>query len=130
MIGIVFVMHGGMADEFLATTEHVLGPQKGMKAVGMSADHNREDIRANICSAADEVDGGDGVVVVTDLFGGSPANLCTKACSAGERRMIFGANVPTALALARFRHLPVDEAVERATEAGRKYINWKDFGQG
>lgn len=81
MIGIVLVAHGGLAQEYLAAMQHVVGKQPGLAAISIEADHDREAKQAEICAAADSVDAGDGVVVVTDLFGGSPsksepAGLC------------------------------------------------------
>ena len=123
MIGIVIVTHGGLAQEYLAATQHVVGKQPGLVAIPIEADHNREEKQAEICRAADEVDVGDGVVVVTDLFGGSPSNLSLRACTPQDRRILYGANLPLLIKLAKSRHLPVADAVRLAMEAGRKYIN-------
>lgn len=123
MIGIVIVAHGGLAQEYLAAMQHVVGRQPGLVAVPIEVDHNREEKQAEICRAADEVDVGDGVVVVTDLFGGSPSNLSLRACAPQDRRILYGANLPMLIKLAKSRHLPVGDAVRRALEAGRKYIN-------
>lgn len=123
MIGIVIVAHGGLAQEYLAATQHVVGKQPGLVAVSIEADHDREEKQAEICRAADAVDTGDGVVVVTDLFGGSPSNLSLRACAPQDRRILYGANLPMLIKLAKSRHLPVGDAVRRAMEAGRKYIN-------
>ncbi|MEO1306560.1 MAG: PTS fructose transporter subunit IIA, partial [Pseudomonadota bacterium] len=81
MIGIVIVAHGGLAREYLSAVEHVVGVQEGMKAIAIAPDHDRDSKQSEICAAADEVDTGDGVVVVTDMFGGSPSNLSLRACS-------------------------------------------------
>lgn len=115
--------HGGLAQEYLAAMQHVVGRQPGLVAVPIEVDHNREEKQAEICRAADEVDVGDGVVVVTDLFGGSPSNLSLRACAPQDRRILYGANLPMLIKLAKSRHLPVGDAVRRALEAGRKYIN-------
>ena len=123
MIGIVIVAHGGLAQEYLAATQHVVGPQASLVAVAIEADHDRDEKQAEICRAADEVDTGDGVVVVTDLFGGSPSNLSLRACAPQDRRILYGANLPMLIKLAKSRHLPVPDAVRQAMEAGRKYIN-------
>ncbi|WP_209506320.1 MULTISPECIES: PTS fructose transporter subunit IIA [unclassified Ruegeria] len=123
MIGIVIVAHGGLAQEYLAATQHVVGPQPGLVAIAIEPDHDRDEKQAEICRAADEVDMGDGVVVVTDLFGGSPSNLSLRACAPQDRRILYGANLPMLIKLAKSRHLPVGDAVRQAMEAGRKYIN-------
>ncbi|WP_372572708.1 PTS sugar transporter subunit IIA [Ruegeria jejuensis] len=123
MIGIVIVAHGGLAREYLAATQHVVGTQPGLVAVAIEADHDREKKQDEICAAADSVDTGDGVVVVTDLFGGSPSNLSLRACVPANRRILYGANLPLLIKLAKSRHLPITEAVRSAIEAGRKYIN-------
>lgn len=86
-------------------------------------DHDRTAKTAEIRAAADSVDRGDGVVVVTDLFGGSPSNLSLPACAAQNRTILYGANLPMLVKLAKSRHLPVPDAVAFAKEAGRKYIN-------
>ena len=123
MIGIVIVAHGGLAREYLAAVEHVIGPQPGVMAVSIEADHDRDAKQVEICAAADNVDTGQGVVVVTDLFGGSPSNLSLLACRPDNRRILYGANLPMLLKLAKSRHLPVAEAVRGAMDAGKKYIN-------
>ncbi|MBY6137387.1 PTS sugar transporter subunit IIA [Leisingera sp. XS_AS12] len=123
MIGIVIVAHGGLAREYLAAVEHVVGPQPSLLAVAIGPDDDRGGKQGEICAAANEVDNGDGVVVVTDLFGGSPSNLSLKACAPANRRILYGANLPMLIKLAKSRHLPVADAVRQAMEAGRKYIN-------
>ena len=123
MIGIVIVAHGGLAREYLAAIEHVVGEQTGMKAVAIEPDHDRDAKQKEICAAADEVDLGDGVVVVTDLFGGSPSNLSLLACRPDNRRILYGATLPMLIKLAKSRQLPVAEAVRSAMDAGKKYIN-------
>jgi len=128
MIGIVIVAHGGLAKEYLAAVEHVIGKQPGLVAVSIEADHDREAKQREICAAADSVDTGDGVVLVTDLFGGSPSNLSLRACAPTDRRILYGANLPMLIKLAKSRHLPVGDAVRRAMEAGRKYINSRNIG--
>lgn len=123
MIGIVIVAHGGLAREYLSAVEHVVGPQSGIAAVAIEDDHDRAAKTAEIRRAADGVDDGDGVVVVTDLFGGSPSNLSLPACAVRDRTILYGANLPMLVKLAKSRHLPVPDAVSFAKEAGRKYIN-------
>lgn len=123
MIGIVIVAHGGLAREYLSAIEHVVGVQSGIRAITIEEDHDRSSKQTEICSAADEVDTGDGVVVVTDMFGGSPSNLSLLACQPRNRRILYGANLPMLIKLAKSRHLEVPQAVDFAMAAGRKYIN-------
>jgi mannose PTS system EIIA component len=130
VIGIVIVAHGGLAREYLAAVEHVVGPQAAMRAIAIEDTHDRAAKQAEICEAADAVDQGQGVVMVTDMFGGSPSNLSLMACAASERRILYGANLPMLIKLAKSRDLPIAEAVSNALDAGRKYINSLDLGGG
>ena len=130
MIGIVIVAHGGLAREYLSAVEHVVGPQQGVRAIAIEDDHDRGRKQAEICAAADAVDQGAGVVLVTDMFGGSPSNLSLMACGASGRRIVYGANLPMLIKLAKSRDLPVGDAVAAALDAGRKYINSLDLGGG
>lgn len=123
MIGIVIVAHGELAQEYLRAIEHVMGRQTGIRAVSMQDTDDRADKQAEICAAADQVDVGDGVMIVTDLFGGSPSNLSLKACQPSNRRILYGANLPLLIKLAKSRDLPVHEAARAALDAGRKYID-------
>ncbi|MCA0042378.1 PTS sugar transporter subunit IIA [Celeribacter litoreus] len=123
MIGIVIVAHGGLAKEYLAAVEHVVGKQSGIEAISIEPDHDRAEKQREICMAADDVDTGDGVVVVTDMFGGSPSNLSLMACHHDDRRIVYGANLPMLIKLAKSRHKTVAEAVGQALTAGRKYID-------
>ena len=123
MIGIVIVAHGGLAREYLAAVEHVVGKQSGILAISIEADHDRIRKQSEICAAADSVDVGQGVVVVTDMFGGSPSNLSLMACNPSDRKIIYGANLPMLIKLAKSRNMNVGKAVELAKEAGRKYID-------
>lgn len=123
MIGIVIVAHGGLAEEYVSAVEHVVGKQSGIRAIAIEPDHNRADKQAEICAAADGVDVGDGVVMVTDMYGGSPSNLSLTACSPNDRKILCGANLPMLIKLAKSRHKSIDEAVSAAVTAGRKYIN-------
>ena len=123
MIGIVIVAHGGLAGEYLRAIEHVVGRQPGMRAIAIEPDHNRADKELEICEAADAVDTGGGVVVVTDLFGGSPSNLSLLACRPENRRILYGANLPMLIKLAKSRQLDVPDAVRLALDAGKKYID-------
>ena len=123
MIGIVIVAHGGLAREYLSAVEHVVGKQSGMRAIAIEPDHDRSAKQSEICAAADIVDTGDGVVVVTDMFGGSPSNLSLRACSPSDRKIVYGANLPMLIKLAKSRQKTVAEAVASALSAGRKYID-------
>jgi len=123
VIGIVIVAHGGLAREYLAAVEHVVGKQEGIRAIAIEYDHDRAAKQDEIIRAADEVDTGDGVLVVTDMFGGSPSNLSLPACMPPDRRILYGANLPMLIKLAKSRHFTVAEATALALEAGRKYIN-------
>lgn len=123
MIGIVIVAHGGLAKEYLAAVEHVVGKQTGVRAIAIAPEHDRDAKQVEICAAADSVDTGTGVVMVTDMFGGSPSNLSLRACSPNDRKIIYGANLPMLIKLAKSRHKPIEKAVEAALAAGRKYID-------
>ena len=128
MIGIVIVAHGGLAAEYLRAIEHVVGQQAGVRAIAIEADHDRKAKENEICVAADEVDTGDGVVLVTDLFGGSPSNLSLLACKPQNRRILYGANLPMLIKLAKSRSLDVTDAVQAALSAGKKYIDSQNIG--
>ncbi|MDN5785948.1 PTS sugar transporter subunit IIA [Pseudorhodobacter sp.] len=130
MIGVVIVAHGGLAREYLSAVEHVVGHQDKMIAVAIEENHDRDAKQAEICTAANLVDSGAGVVVVTDLFGASPSNLSLLAGVGRNRRIIYGANLPMLIKLAKSRYLPVPDAVTLALDAGRKYINSLDLGAG
>jgi len=123
MIGIVIVAHGGLAAEYLLAMEHVVGQKPGTRAISISRDDDREAKQAEIRLAVNDVDDGDGVVVVTDIFGGTPSNLAINACESGARKIIYGASLPLLVKLAKSRHLPLDESTRCACEAGRKYMN-------
>jgi PTS system mannose-specific IIA component len=127
MIGIVIVAHGGLASEYLKAVEHVIGPQHGVRAITVTADIDRSLKEQEICAAADAVDVGDGVVVVTDIFGGSPSNLSLRACRPENRVIFYGVNLPALIKLARSRAKTVPEAVALAKAAGTRYM---DVAQG
>ena len=126
MIGIVIVAHGGLGQEYLAAMEHVVGKQPGTAAIAVSAECDRGRKADAIKQAVNEVDTGDGVVIVTDVFGGTPSNLALKACENPNRRVIYGANLPLLIKLAKLRDRPLNEAVELAITAARKYLNCAD----
>lgn len=125
----MIVAHGGLAREYLAAVEHVVGSQSGIAAISIEADHDRASKQDEICVAAESVDAGGGVVVVTDMFGGSPSNLSLKACYPDGRRILYGANLPMLIKLAKSRDLPVGDAVRAALDAGRKYIDSQNISQ-
>lgn len=129
VIGIVIVAHGGLAREYLAAIEHVVGVQGGIETVAIEADHNRSEKEAEICEAAESVDSGSGVVMVTDMFGGSPSNLSLRACRPDGRRILYGANLPMLVKLAKSRSLPIGDAVRAAMDAGRKYIDSQNISK-
>ena len=130
MIGIVIVAHGGLAQEYLSAMSHVIGDLSAVRAIAITADHDRDAKQIEICTAADAVDQGAGVVIVTDLFGGSPSNLSLQACKPENRRIIYGANLPMLLKLAKSRQMAVPDAVRAALEAGKKYIDSHNVSAG
>lgn len=129
MIGIVIVAHGGLAGEYLSAVEHVVGQQSGMRSISIAPEDDRALKQDEICDAADSVDAGAGVVIVTDMFGGSPSNLSLRACSPKNRRIIYGANLPMLIKLAKSRQMSVADAVDAALDAAHKYINSHSVGQ-
>lgn len=123
MIGLVLVTHGRLAEELRAAMEHVVGPQQAVATVCIFPEDlmetRREDIRASIGA----VDQGDGVVVLTDILGGTPSNLAFQLCDHRKVEVIAGVNLPLLVKLAKIRGTePLAEAVVHATAAGRKYI--------
>ncbi len=124
MIGIVIVSHGRLADELLAAAEHVVGPQDRAVAIGIGADDDMEKRRAEILEAARFVDDGAGVVILTDMFGGTPSNLAISVMEKARAEVIAGVNLPMLIKLAQVRgQKPLAAAVTAAHDAGRKYIS-------
>ena len=124
MIGLVLVTHGRLADEFVVAMEHVVGPQKQVMTVAIGPDDDMEARRADIRAAIAEVDGGRGVIVLTDLFGGTPSNLAISLMERGRVEVIAGINLPMLIRLESARRkMGVAAAVAAAREAGRKYIS-------
>ena len=123
MIGIVIVAHGGLADEYKSALEHVVGVQQNLMAIGIGENHDRKSKQTEICNAVNDVDDGSGVILVTDLFGGSPSNLALRACSEENRIIVYGANLPMLVKLAKCRKMLVDDAAREALNSGRKYID-------
>lgn len=123
LLGIVIVTHGGLADALLAATENILGPQRQMCAVGVADDDNLAEKRAHILAAARIVDDGSGVVIFTDLIGGTPSNLAIWARDRANAEVIAGVNLPMIVKLTSEREkIGLADAVEAAQEAGRKYL--------
>ncbi|MBL8537339.1 MAG: PTS sugar transporter subunit IIA [Hyphomonadaceae bacterium] len=123
MIGVVVVSHGRLADEFVAAAEHVLGPQDQMRAVAIGPHDNMEERRADIVDAVKAVDRGDGVVVLTDMFGGTPSNLAISVINQVKIEVIAGVNLPMLIKLAEVRgRMKLPEAALAAQDAGRRYI--------
>lgn len=124
MIGLVIVTHGRLAEEFVAATEHVVGAQERIKAVSIGADDDMEKRRADILEAAKEVDDGQGVIILTDMFGGTPSNLAISVMEKANAEVVAGVNLPMLIKLASIRlDEKLDDVVKAAHEAGRKYIN-------
>ncbi|WP_404400660.1 PTS sugar transporter subunit IIA [Pelagibacterium halotolerans] len=124
MIGMVLVTHGRLADEFRAALEHVVGPQEAIEAVSIGPEDDMEARRTDIISAVERVDTGDGVVILTDMFGGTPSNLAISVMEGRNIEVIAGVNLPMLVKLARIRaDADMKEAVRFAQDAGRKYIN-------
>ncbi len=123
MIGLVLVTHGQLAAEFRAAMEHVVGPQEQIDAISIGPDDDMEQRRADIIAAVDRVNSGQGVILLTDMFGGTPSNLAISTMQSTNVEVIAGVNLPMLIKLARIRSdLPIAEAVEQAQDAGRKYI--------
>lgn len=124
MIGIVLVTHGNLATEFIVAFEHVVGPQKQIAAICIGPHDNMELRRKEISSAIKTVDTGSGVIVLSDLFGGTPSNLAISLLQSGHIEVIAGINLPMLIRLESARkNLDVKSAVAAAREAGRKYIS-------
>src|SRR5215204_4927088 len=124
MIGMVLVTHGRLAAEFVAALEHVVGAQSQIAAVCIGPEDDMEQRRQDILRSIGEVDSGDGTVLLTDMFGGTPSNLAISVMDRGKVEVIAGVNLPMLIKLASLRQ---SESLERtvlgAQEAGRKYIN-------
>ena len=124
MIGLVLVTHGRLADEFRAALEHVMGPQKQIEAVTIGAEDDSDLCRSDIIEAVNRVDSGDGVAILTDMFGGTPSNLAISAMERSNVEVIAGVNLPMLVKLASVRgECGLEEAITQAQDAGRKYIS-------
>ena len=124
MIGMVLVTHGRLAAEFIAALEHVVGPQQRVAAVCIGAEDDMEKRRSEILERARACDTGDGVIVLTDMFGGTPSNLAISVLDRANVEVIAGVNLPMLIKLASVRNTEkLPDAVASAREAGRKYHN-------
>ncbi|RFC68565.1 MULTISPECIES: PTS sugar transporter subunit IIA [Mesorhizobium] len=124
MIGLVLVTHGRLAEEFRNAVEHVVGPQERLATVSIDADDDMEQRRQDIVEAVAAVDNGSGVIVLTDMFGGTPSNLAISVMEAGRVEVIAGVNLPMLIKLSSIRKgNDLAKAIEEAQMAGRKYIN-------
>lgn len=124
MIGLILVTHGRLAEEFLVALEHVVGPQKQIETICIGPHDDMEGRRKEIAAAIRTVDTSEGVIILTDLFGGTPSNLSISLLDAGRVEVIAGVNLPMLIRLDSARkNMGVKEAVAAAREAGRKYIN-------
>ena len=124
MIGMVLVTHGALAVEFKSALEHVVGPQEQVETVAIGPDDDMEERRNDILNCVDAVDQGQGVVILTDMFGGTPSNLAISIMQQREVEVIAGVNLPMLVKLARIRgDVDIKRAVKDAADAGRKYIN-------
>lgn len=123
IIGLVLVTHGRLAEEFIAATEHVVGPQQAMRAICIGAEDDMERRRIDIVDAVSAVDRGKGVIILTDMFGGTPSNLAISVLGPGIE-VIAGVNLPMLIKLASVRtKMTLTEAVNAAQDAGKKYIS-------
>jgi PTS system mannose-specific IIA component len=124
MIGLVIVTHGRLAEEFVSAMEHVVGPQRGVRAICIGPEDDMERRRAHIVEAARAVDEGQGVILLTDMFGGTPSNLAISVMDETHAEVIAGLNLPMLIKLASVRHRePLQACVAAAQDAGRKYIS-------
>ena len=124
MIGVVIVTHGNLACEFRAALEHVVGPQEQVETISIGPDDDLDARRGDMLAALAKVDSGDGVVVLTDMFGGSPSNLAISAMEKPDVEVVAGVNLPMLVKLASVRgECALEDAISQAQEAGRKYIS-------
>jgi PTS system mannose-specific IIA component len=124
MIGMVLVTHGRLAEEMIAALEHVVGAQEQVAPVCIGPDDDMEERRAEILDRVKATDTGEGVVILTDMFGGTPSNLAISVIERANVEVIAGVNLPMLIKLASVRgEQPLADAVSSAQEAGRKYIN-------
>ena len=124
MIGLVLVTHGQLASQFVAAMEHVVGPQAQVAAICIGPDDDMEQRRKDILKAVAGADSGEGVILLTDMFGGTPSNLAISDMDTSQVEVIAGVNLPMLLKLASVRDsAALGDAVDQAQESGRKYIS-------
>ena len=124
MIGMVLVTHGRLASEFRAALEHVVGPQSQVETINIMPDDDMEQRRKDILAAIHAVDSGTGVVLLTDMFGGTPSNLAISVMEGPKVDVVAGINLPMLIKLASVREeASLEQAVIQAQDAGRKYIS-------
>ncbi len=124
MIGLVIVTHGRLAQEFVSAMEHVVGPQSAVEAICIGPDDDMERRRQDILIACSRVEEGQGVILLTDMFGGTPSNLAISVMEQTRAEVIAGLNLPMLIRLASVRtRCSLEDAVAAAQEAGRKYIS-------
>lgn len=124
MIGVVVVSHGKLARELVAATEHVVGEQRRFRSISIEPDDDMEDRRTHILETAKSCDDGHGVIILTDMFGGTPSNLAISVMGEGNIEVIAGVNLPMLIKLSEVRgSMSMAEAAEAAQEAARKYIS-------
>ena len=124
MIGMVLVTHGRLAEEFRAALEHVVGPQEHCETVSIGPDDDMEVRRNDIIKAVEAAESDKGVIILTDMFGGTPSNLAISVMQDRNVEVIAGVNLPMLVKLARIRgEMDLRDAVRDAQDAGRKYIN-------
>jgi mannose PTS system EIIA component len=123
MIGIVLVTHGRLACEFQSALEHVVGPQTQLEVVTIGPEDNVEQRRKDVIDSVKRVDSGDGVAILTDMFGGTPSNLAISCMNNPKVEVLAGINLPMLIKLAKVRKCAgLSDAVVKAQEAGRKYV--------
>jgi mannose PTS system EIIA component len=124
MIGLVLVTHGRLAEEFRQAVEHVVGPQKFIETVCIGPDDDMDQRRQDILDAVGRANAGNGVIILTDMFGGTPSNLSISVMESGTTEVIAGMNLPMLIKLAGIRaDDDMEKALVEASDAGRKYIN-------
>ena len=124
MIGLILVTHGRLADQFVEAMEHVVGPQPDVVAVCIGPDDDMEQRRTDILTAAETVNSGNGVILLTDMFGGTPSNLAISVMEQTSAEVIAGLNLPMLIKLASVRgRESLETCVAHAQDAGRKYIS-------
>jgi PTS system mannose-specific IIA component len=124
MIGIVIITHGGLATEFRAALEHIVGPQAALETISIGPEDDMQSRRTDLIEAIRKAEAGKGVVVLTDMFGGTPSNLAISVMEETGAEVLAGVNLPMLVRLASVRRdKPLAEAVDLAKEAGRKYIS-------